>query len=63
MKTGICVHWNDGCILEIKCIFKKNGECTKNGIIESREMVIDKIENVGKRKQIHRFSGIRDLNN
>ena len=63
MKLGPCVHWNDECMMTAKCIFKKNGKCTKDGIVEHRELVIDKIENVGKRKQINRLSEIRDLNN
>ena len=63
MKTAPCLHWFGFCGIQEKCIYKRNGECKKNGIIEHRELVMDKIENVGKRKQVHWYSGIRDLNN
>ena len=61
MKTGTCVHWNDGCIMETKCIFKKNGDCIKNGIIESREMVIDKLEKVGTIYTPKKYQIIRNM--
>lgn len=63
MKTGNCIHWFGFCGIQEKCIFKRNGDCTKDGIIEHRALTLDKIEGAGKVRMRNKYNGIRDLNN